>query len=70
MNEEKESFCLTEGRKEISVKARVKGERTKTARGCREERDDQNIGEPPEKEREKTVMACFSGEEHQLKPHT
>lgn len=45
------------------MQAKLKREWTKIARGCREEGDDQNIGKPPEKEREKTVMACFSGEE-------
>lgn len=61
---------MAEGSKEISVKARVKGEWARIVRGCREVRDDQNIGDPPEKEREKTIMVCFSGEQHQVKPHT
>lgn len=45
-------FCWQKERKEKTVKARVKGERTKIVRGCREEGDDQNRGKPPEKERE------------------
>lgn len=51
-----------------TVRARVKGEWTKVVKGCREGGDDKNIGKPQEKEREKTVMACFRGEEHQVKP--
>jgi len=48
------------GRNQKSVKARMKREWTKIARGCMEKRDDQIIGKSPQEEREKTVMACFS----------
>lgn len=59
----RKSFWLTKRKKGKKCAGKSERRMDKDCKGCREEEEDQNIGKPPEKEREQIVMACFSGEE-------